>query len=85
MACPRSHSTRAISNAKIKTVKLTVVVVAGYLICSAPFVCIQLYAAFGNPTINMSKLRMNTVIKAVFRAYSLGLCLINNEGEWSAN
>ena len=27
--CPRSHSTKAISNAKIKTVKLTVVVVAG--------------------------------------------------------
>ena len=55
VSCPRSHSTRAISNAKIKTVKLTVVVVAGYLICSAPYVCIQLYVVLGNPTINMSK------------------------------
>ena len=55
VGCPRSHSTRAISKAKIKTVKLTVVVVAGYLICSAPYVCIQLYTIFGNPTINMSK------------------------------
>ena len=34
---------------QIKTVKLTVVVVAGYLVCSAPFVCVQLYAVFGNP------------------------------------
>ena len=47
---PRTHSTKAISNAKIKTVKLTVVVVAGYLLCSAPFVCIQLYTVFGKPS-----------------------------------
>ena len=41
VACPRSHSIRSISNAKIKTVKLTIVVVVGYLVCSAPFVCVQ--------------------------------------------
>ena len=52
---PRTHSTKAISNAKIKTVKLTVVVVAGYLLCSAPFVCIQLYVAFGKPSAYTSK------------------------------
>ena len=46
---PRSHSIRTISNAKIKTVKLTIVVVAGYFICSAPFVCVQLYTVWGNP------------------------------------
>ncbi len=45
--CPRAHSIRTISNAKIKTVKLTIVVVLGYLCCSAPFVFIQLYAVFG--------------------------------------
>ena len=55
ITCPRSHSTRAISNAKIKTVKLTVVVVAGYLICSAPYVCIQLYVVLGNPDSSISK------------------------------
>ena len=47
---PRSHSSiRTISNAKIKTVKLTVVVVLGYFVCSAPFVCVQLYTVWGNP------------------------------------
>ena len=50
----RSHSIRTISNAKIKTVKLTVVVVVGYLVCSAPFVFVQLYTVWGNPA---SKLR----------------------------
>ena len=52
----RSHSIRTISNAKIKTVKLTVVVVVGYLVCSAPFVFVQLYTVWGNPP---SKLRKN--------------------------
>ena len=46
VTCPRIHSTKAISNAKIKTVKLTVVVVAGFLICSAPFTCVWLYVVF---------------------------------------
>ena len=40
---------RTISNAKIKTVKLTVVVVLGYLVCSAPFVFVQLYTVWGSP------------------------------------
>ena len=59
-SCPRSHSTRAISKAKIKTVKLTIVVVVGYLIYSAPYVCIQLYASFSNPTVSMSMYLLNT-------------------------
>ena len=41
---------RTISNAKIKTVKLTVVVVLGHLFCSVPYVFIQLYTVWGNPT-----------------------------------
>ena len=55
MSCPRSHSIRSISNAKIKTVKLTIVVVVGYLVCSAPFVCVQLYTVFGTPSSSMRK------------------------------
>lgn len=51
--CPRSHSIRTISNAKIKTVKLTVVVVLGHLFCSVPYVFIQLYTVWGNPDMNM--------------------------------
>ena len=53
--CPRSHSIRSISNAKVKTVKLTVVVVLGYMLCSAPFVCVQLYTVLGNPSPGVSK------------------------------
>ena len=52
---PRTHSHKNISRAKIKTVKLTVAVIAGYILCSAPFVCVQLYAIFGSPSQGMRK------------------------------
>lgn len=45
--CPRAHSTQGISRAKIKTVKLTVSVIVGYIISSAPFTCVQLWGAWG--------------------------------------
>lgn len=47
---PRTHSVRGISRAKIKTVKLTVVVILGYIVCSTPFICVQLFAAWGEPS-----------------------------------
>mgnify|MGYP001318735381 CR=1 FL=1 len=50
---PRTHSHKNISRAKIKTVKLTVAVIMGYILCSAPFVCVQLYAIFGSPSQGM--------------------------------
>lgn len=40
---PRSHSIRSISRAKIKTVKLTVTVILCYVVCSAPFISVQLW------------------------------------------
>ena len=46
---PRIHSNRNISRAKIKTVKLTVAVIAGYIFCSAPFILVQIMVVFGNP------------------------------------
>ena len=46
---------RTISNAKIKTVKLTVVVVLGHLFCSVPYVFVQLYTVWGNPTLEDSE------------------------------
>ena len=52
---PRTHSHKNISKAKIKTVKLTVAVIMGYILCSAPFVCVQLYAIFGSPSQGMRK------------------------------
>ena len=41
---PRSHSIYRISKAKIKTVKVTVVVVICYIVCSCPFICVQVWA-----------------------------------------
>ncbi|CAG2111190.1 unnamed protein product [Medioppia subpectinata] len=41
---PRSHSLLGLTRAKIKTVKITVVVIVCYIICSSPFVCVQLWA-----------------------------------------
>ena len=46
---PRSHSAKNISKAKIKTVKLTIVVIFAYIACSAPFICAQLWWQFGDP------------------------------------
>ena len=43
---PRTHSNRNISRAKIKTVKLTVAVIATYILCSAPFICAQIMLPF---------------------------------------
>ena len=40
---------RSLCRAKIKTVKLTVAVIAGYILCSTPFVCVQIVVTFGNP------------------------------------
>ncbi len=53
---PRTHSVRGISRAKIKTIKLTVVVIAGYILCSTPFICVQLYSVYGNPSKVISKI-----------------------------
>jgi len=39
-----------ISRAKINTIKQTVAVIAIYILCSAPFVCVQLWAAWAPET-----------------------------------
>lgn len=45
---PTQRTNPLISRAKINTVKQTVLVIAIYIICSAPFICVQLWAAWGN-------------------------------------
>ncbi|XP_054159919.1 arg8-vasotocin receptor-like [Oppia nitens] len=40
---PRSHSLRYVSRAKIKTVKITIVIMLFYVLCSLPFICVQLW------------------------------------------
>ncbi|XP_023240388.1 vasopressin V1a receptor-like [Centruroides sculpturatus] len=41
---PRSNSLRKLSRAKIKTIKITVVVIICYIACSCPFIIVQLWA-----------------------------------------
>ena len=55
MLRPRSHSTKNISKAKIKTIKLTMAVILGYIICSAPFCLAQIWSVFINPNIGKWK------------------------------
>ena len=43
------------SRAKIKTVKLTVAVIGLYIICSAPYICVQLWSAYETPPEAVSK------------------------------
>lgn len=50
---PRSHSVRGLSRAKIKTVKITVVVIALYVVCSSPFICVQMWM-YWSPDANMA-------------------------------
>lgn len=41
---PRVNTVHRLSKAKIKTVKITVVVILCYITCSSPFICVQLWA-----------------------------------------
>ncbi|CAN7943223.1 unnamed protein product [Ixodes pacificus] len=50
---PRSHSVRGLSRAKIKTVKITVVVIALYVACSSPFICVQMWM-YWSPHVDMA-------------------------------
>lgn len=44
---PRSHCCPGkLSRAKIKTIKITVVVIACYVFCSLPFICVQLWVSW---------------------------------------
>ena len=43
---PRTHSVEGISRAKIKSVKQTVVIIAGYVACSTPAVAVQMWAVW---------------------------------------
>ena len=74
--CPRSNSMKTISNAKVKTVKLTVVVVLGYTLCSAPWTIVQLYMVLGNPSIAMSK---STSIATAYKTFNVPILTRTNQ------
>ncbi|XP_052123761.1 cephalotocin receptor 1-like [Frankliniella occidentalis] len=61
-----------ISRAKINTVKQTVLVIAIYIICSAPFICVQLWAAWGNADNPFFQGRYMTILTLMF---SLNSCV----------
>ena len=61
----RTHSIQGISRAKIKTVKLTIVVILGYIVCSAPFICVQMWATFGSPSESVCKFSTVLLVKNV--------------------
>ena len=55
---PRAHSLEGISRAKIRSVKQTVVVILGYIICSAPAILVQLWKAWIKGEQHLSKYLM---------------------------
>lgn len=61
-----------ISRAKINTVKQTVLVIAIYIICSAPFICVQLWAAWGSTDHPFFQGRHMTILALLF---SLNSCV----------
>uniref|UniRef100_A0A147BDG1 Putative vasopressin v1a receptor n=1 Tax=Ixodes ricinus TaxID=34613 RepID=A0A147BDG1_IXORI len=64
---PRSHSVRGLSRAKIKTVKITVVVIALYVVCSSPFICVQMWM-YWSPDADMADTWTNTAGSSVTQA-----------------
>lgn len=52
---PRTHSIKGLSRAKVKTVKLTLVVILAYVVCWSPFFIVQLLWAFDAETPEFSE------------------------------
>ncbi|XP_071454198.1 vasopressin V2 receptor-like [Hetaerina americana] len=76
-APPRTHSVRTISRAKIRTLRLTVVAVACYVLCSCPFVLSQLWATWYPGAVESSFWR-----GAAFTILSLLPCLNSCVNPW---
>ncbi|XP_075536292.1 oxytocin receptor-like [Dermacentor variabilis] len=72
---PRSHSSaRGLSRAKIKTVKITVVVISFYIICSSPFICVQMWMYWGTG-LDMSDAWTNATVTILMLLNSLNSCV----------
>ncbi|XP_046401969.1 vasopressin V2 receptor-like [Ischnura elegans] len=76
-APPRTHSVRTISRAKIRTLRLTVVAVACYVLCSCPFLLSQLWATWYPGAVESSFWR-----GAAFTILSLLPCLNSCVNPW---
>lgn len=74
MINPRSHSTRTISRAKIKTVKLTIVVITCYIFCSMPYSCVMLWTVY-SPNVATSSFYRSTWYALLTLLASLNSCV----------
>ncbi|XP_022239629.1 isotocin receptor-like [Limulus polyphemus] len=71
---PRSHSMRGLSRAKVKTVRITVVVIACYIICSTPFIVVQLWA-YWSPYAQTSPIWKGPTVAILMLLASLNSCV----------
>ncbi|XP_065290361.2 oxytocin receptor-like [Dermacentor albipictus] len=71
---PRSHSVRGLSRAKIKTVKITIVVILLYIVCSSPFICVQMWMHW-SPEIDYGNSWTNAVVTILMLLNSLNSCV----------
>ncbi|XP_072142522.1 oxytocin receptor-like [Dermacentor andersoni] len=71
---PRSHSVRGLSRAKIKTVKITVVVIVLYIACSSPFICVQMWM-YWSPYANIADPWTNATVTILMLLNSLNSCV----------
>ncbi|KAH7961503.1 oxytocin receptor [Rhipicephalus sanguineus] len=71
---PRSHSVRGLSRAKIKTVKITVVVILLYIVCSSPFICVQMWMHW-SPEVDIGNAWTNAVVTILMLLNSLNSCV----------
>ncbi|KAH6940051.1 hypothetical protein HPB50_024500 [Hyalomma asiaticum] len=71
---PRSHSVSGLSRAKIKTVKITVVVILLYIVCSSPFICVQMWMHW-SPEVDIGNAWTNAVVTILMLLNSLNSCV----------
>ncbi|XP_077516225.1 oxytocin receptor-like [Amblyomma americanum] len=71
---PRSHSVRGLSRAKIKTIKITVVVILLYIVCSSPFICVQMWMHWSRD-VDIGNAWTNAVVTILMLLNSLNSCV----------
>nr|XP_027194800.1 probable serine/threonine-protein kinase DDB_G0282963 [Dermatophagoides pteronyssinus] len=74
MSNPRIHSMHGLTRAKIKTVKITLVVITCYVLCSLPFICVQLWAEYW-PNAQESPIYSGPIIAILMLLPSLNSCV----------
>ncbi|XP_076351494.1 oxytocin receptor-like [Tachypleus tridentatus] len=71
---PRSHCMRGLSHSKVKTFRITVVVITCYIICSTPFIIVQLWA-YWSPYAKNSSIWTGPTVAILMLLASLNSCV----------